>query len=238
MLGSARSINAISENEWALLKKCDTLAINNWVYHPFFVPTFYFIEVKHYDYKIVQRRLAEKWREYCKCKFMFLKNKTVKFSDNSFHRVDALVPPSAEIYDVEIKARDTQRKGPIDANYKPSKSFVLTKSYDASVTMLLELGWRMGYNVIVLYGMDFYHSYYFWSDGSQKYGTVHHLTNKAHEGKSPDAKYATYKIQNFIVDFSERWMRAQGKLMFVGSTDTTLYPKIPHVNLSRLEGVP
>ena len=59
-LGSGRSINFIAPEGWEKIKGCDIWTVNNWIYHPFIVPDFYHIEVKHYNYKLMQRRIREK----------------------------------------------------------------------------------------------------------------------------------------------------------------------------------
>lgn len=228
ILGSARSINAITEGEWEKLCLCDTLALNNWVYHPFFVPNFYMIEVKSYDFSIVKRRLQEKWAEYQHCRYIFARHKSIRMPAGNRVSIRELVPPNARVFEYDCVRRNPKRVGTIDAKYKPQA--LLTKTADASVTLALELLWRMGYKTIVLYGMDFYHRYYFWWDGDPKYGEVHQHTNKEHEGADPDTPYACLVAQDFIKDFSKRWMWEQGRGLYVGGTDTTLYPDIPLID--------
>ena len=57
ILGTGSSINNISEKEWDVISKHDSWTLNNWIYHPFFVPDFYFVQVKNYDYFIVKKKL-------------------------------------------------------------------------------------------------------------------------------------------------------------------------------------
>ncbi len=230
LLGSGSSINRLTSEAWEKIGLCDTLALNNWVYHPSFVPDFYMIEVKGYDYPIVRRRLAEKWKDYRNCKYIFLKGKAVRFPDGNRCPITNVLPGDADVFEYEVQHRDRKRTSKkVDAFYT-THTTSLTKSYDSSVTVCLELVWRMGYQVVILCGFDIFDSFYFWSSGGPEYGEVHHLTNKAHEGKDPKLPHATAIVRDFIVDFSNRWMWEQGRKMYVGHTDTALYPDVPLID--------
>lgn len=230
LLGSGSSIKRITPAQWKIIRDCDTLALNNWVYHPTFVPDFYMIECKHYDFQIVQRRLAQKREQYKDCRFIFPVKKKVRLKNRPPVWLREVVPWDASIFEYHAVLRDPKRRSKaVNANYKPHPR-MLTKSYDASLTLALELLWVMGYKTIVLCGVDLKDSYYFWSGGEPEYGEVHHLTNKAHEGKDPHQPHATIIVKDFITDFSKRWMWNQGRKMYVGNPDTALYPEIPLID--------
>lgn len=229
ILGSGSSINTITTKEWKVLRRrCDTWALNNWVYHPFFVPTFYMIEVKWYGFEIMKRRLKEKQEQYQNVCFVFQHNKSIKMRDHTSRRMREVVFPNASVYEYSIKSRDPRRTHPVKtADYK-FDTYNITKSYQSTLTCLLEMVWRLGYKVIVLFGVDLRNSWYFWSSGDPKYGEVHHYTNKEHMEKDPREPHATAVIADFIVDFARRMERA-GHNMFVGKDSTLLYPAIPLV---------
>ena len=229
ILGSGASINDITTREWARITSCDSWAINNWVYHPTFVPTFYSIEIKWYGYDILKRRLREKRKAYAKVNFIFQKNKQIKMPDKSRRYMRDVVWPTANVYEFDVVSRDPKRQSQsVNANYA-FDAHALTKSYQCSLTHLLELVVRTGYDRVVLYGIDLSNSFYFWSDGDVKYGEVHHLTNKAHEGKDPNLPHNTSMITNFIIDMSHQ-MKYNIQQMFVGSTASVLHPRISLVN--------
>jgi len=227
ILGSGPSINDIDTNEWAHLKyACDSWAINNWVYHPTFIPNFYMIETKWYGYDILVRRFIEKQTSYSDVKFLFQRNKQIKMRDGSLRYIRNVVWRDAERFEFDVVSRDSKRTSRItDANYSYHPN-ALTKSYDCSMTHLLELVDRVGYKRIVLYGVDLSNSFYFWSDGDPKYGEVHHLTNKAHENKPPTDPHNTALIYDFIVDFRRR-LNYNGCELLVGSKRSALYPDLP-----------
>lgn len=234
LLGSGSSINRITPEVWEKIRLCDTLALNNWVYHPFFVPDFYMIEVKGYDYPIVRRRLEEKQEHYQNCNFIFPAKKMVRQKELPPIPLESVVPWDSKRFVYRAALRNAKRKGSIDARYRPHP-VILTKSYDVSITIALELLWRMKYNTIVLYGVDLLDSFYFWSSGASEYGEVHHLTNKAHEGKDPTKPHATAVIKGFITDFSQRWMWGQHRQMYIGDERTLLHPEIPLIDWSTHE---
>lgn len=227
ILGSGSSINRVTDAEWDRLRKCDTWALNNWVYHPFFVPDFYMIEVKRYDYEIMQDRLREKQESYQNVRFIFPHRKFVRLGNGHMVPLQHVVPWNARTFYYLAKPRDCKRRHPVKTAQYDLEKHCLTKSYSASITVLLELLYRLDYSVIVLYGIDLFNSYYFWSDGDPKYGKVHHLTNKAHENKDPNEPHGTIVVKDFITDFSRMWMWNQGKAMYVGHRDTELYPEVP-----------
>lgn len=231
LLGSGSSINNITPQEWVSIQQCDIWTLNNWVYHPFVVPDFYLVETKHYGYDILKRRFIEKCTAYEHCHFLFAYGKVIHFPDNRTAFLRDVVPDDFKRYEYSQVARDQRRRSKlINADYDPRPT-CLTKSYDATLTLLLELLWKMNYRKLILYGVDLHNSLYFWSSGDLIYGEVHHLTNKAHEGKDPQAPHNTIIVKDFIVDFARHWMWRQNRAMYVGHKDTALHPEIPYIDV-------
>ncbi|MFX0140288.1 MAG: hypothetical protein ACFFDN_41995 [Candidatus Hodarchaeota archaeon] len=234
-LGSGQSINNITSSQWEKIKQFDIWTVNNWIYHPDIVPDFYHIECKHYNYFILKERFKQKWKYYRGTKFIFPKDKLIRMPDKSRHKLYEIVPPYALKFCYLMRYRDRKRTSVIfDANYGRDPN-LLTKSFDMSVTLVIELIYRMSYNKIIIFGMDLKDSFYFWSSGDEKYGKVHHLTNKAHENKDPKLPHGTHRIVEFIDDFNKRWMIPYKKQIFVGYKDTLLYPKIDYIDVETLK---
>jgi hypothetical protein len=229
-LGSGKSINDINTDEWEKFKKYDTWAINNWIYHPFFVPKFYHIEAKYYDYSLLKQRLKEKKEQYKNTNFIF-KESNIKIN-NKKEVLWKIADNFSNIYIYSRKRRKgISRDNKVwNSNYSIEKKYI-TNSYDVSLSGILEMIYRIGYKTIIMYGVDLYNSYYFWSSGDQKYGKVHHLTNKAHENKNPEEPHNTWKIHEYIKDFNERWMIPNKRKMFVGNKKTMLFPEIPFIDI-------
>lgn len=230
-LGSGRSINTITPGQWSWLVGQDIWTVNNWVYHPFIVPHFYHIEVKSYNYLLIQQRLHEKRTEYENVNFIFPKDKTLKLDDNSRRWLHNVAFEGAKKFHYPMLGRDPKRSHQVfTARYSPDKH-CMTKSYDMSLTAVFELIFHMGYETVILFGVDLHNSYYFWTGGDPKYGQVHHQTNKAHENKDPEDNHATYRLREFLRDFNYRWMKPQGREIFVGHKDTALYPILGYMEV-------
>jgi hypothetical protein len=235
-LGSGSSINEITPEQWDVLKRFDLWTVNNWVYHPAIVPHFYHIEVKHYNYKLIQKRLKEKRYLYRDVNFIFPKDKTIRLlSRKGNHYIRDVAKGFKNIFEYRGLVRNPKRThNPFNANYIPDP-VRLTKSYDMSLTAVFELMWKMNYERIVTFGIDLRDSYYFWTGGDTKYGKVHHQTNKAHENKPPAQPHATFLVKDFLIDFNRRWFRRHKKEgIFVGHISTALYPEIPWKKVEEL----
>jgi len=226
ILGSGSSINGITEKQWKVISRYDTFAINNWVYHPFFVPKYYMIETKWYAYEIMKRRFQEKSKQYKSTVFMFPQGKHIRMKDGRSLPLKQVIPNGHINYEVPLQKRGN-RESPdkYNAEYKFS-SFAIHKSYDMSMTSLIEIIYRLGYTNLILFGVDLYNSLYFWSSGDAKYGEVHHLWNKQHENRQPQAPHNTSRITQFIIDFNNRYFIPSNGEIFVGTKNTSLYPSL------------
>jgi len=232
ILGSGSSVNDLIREEWNAIRECDTLGINNWFYHPKFIPKMLSLELKTYDFQISKDRIAEKWE---------LGWKNVKYllnSDRAHYVAEAIGhPKEAQIYSYEYRKYGEHPKiNPnvkIDANFDPSGP--LMKCFDVSLSTLIHLMYKMGYEYIVLYGVDITDSKYFWSSGDKKYGKTHCLTNKDHEGKKPNLPHNTSHIVDFVIDFNKKHMKPQGREILVGYKKTPLYPLLNYVDLVKKE---
>lgn len=224
-LGSGSSINRVTPEQWKRLLCFDKWTVNNWVYHPFIVPDFYHVEVKYYNYRLIQRRLFDKQDAYRDTHFIFQNGKTIKV-DGQRLPLHEVAFEGADKYRYYVQSRDPHRTHKkFNADYAPDK--IITKSYDMSLTSVFEMMWRVGYKEVILCGVDLNNSLYFWTGGDPIYGEVHHQTNKAHENRPPESPHATHRITDFIVDFNRRWMKPHGRNMYVINEDSALYPEIP-----------
>ncbi|HRR48552.1 MAG TPA: hypothetical protein P5293_01040 [Bacteroidales bacterium] len=235
ILGTAKSVNNISQTEWDEINKCDNLGINNWFYHPTFIPKMCSLELKSYDWQISKDRIAEKWDKGWKnVKWIISEKKHEYISGAIGHENEAQI----YLYDFEI--RDQKLHPKFVKNHKYNADFnpdvgPLVKSYDASLTTLVHLMYRLGYKYIILYGVDWTHSYYFWSSGDEIYGKTHCKTNKDHEGKDPKLPHNTEHVIDYIIDFNERHMKPQGREILVGYKETRLYPHLNYIDVVNKE---
>jgi hypothetical protein len=216
ILGTGSSINLITDTQWEQLKKFDLWAVNNWIYHPFIVPNFYHIEVKE-DRKIMKERLEEKWNDYKNVIYIVPRNQEVVL--NAIGHLD-----EAKIYYYEYIKRNNCA---VDANY-PMIDRRYTRSFNASISVVLEMVYRFGYKNIILAGIDLYNSKYFWTDGDPNiYGRVHIQFNKdGKEGKTMNDPHQISHITEFIIDFNSRHCLPNGKEIYIINSSTVLYPSL------------
>lgn len=232
ILGSGSSVNDLTKEEWDAIQSYDTLGINNWFYHPTFIPKMLSLELKTYDFQISKDRIAEKWNKGWK------NVKYILNSDRAHYVAQAIGHFSeAQIYSYEYKRYgEHPRVNPnvhIDANFDPNGP--LRKCFDVSLSTLIHFMYKLGYEYVVLYGVDITNSFYFWSSGDKCYGKTHCKSNKDHEGKKPTEPHNTSHITNFVIDFNNRHMKPQGREILVGYKKTALYPALKYVDLVNKE---
>ncbi|MHA2023947.1 MAG: hypothetical protein ACTSWQ_09835 [Candidatus Thorarchaeota archaeon] len=232
-LGSGSSINDITDKQWAKLREFDLWTVNNWVYHPTVVPRFYHLELKSYGFPIVSRRFEEKKDKYKDVKFIVPEGKSLTLTNGAKVRTLDAIPSCCEVFTYSWVNNKTREKKNINASYQ-MRDDVVTRSYGVSITSVLELMYKFGYERIVLYGVDLNNSLYFWTGGDPKYGKVHHQTNKAHENRSPKSPHSTSRIVTFITDFNSRWMVPKGGSIYVGTKKSMLYSDLNYISIGDL----
>ena len=230
LLGSGKSINNILDEEWSCIKKnSDIWAMNNWIYHPYIVPNFYHLEIKSYDFPIIEEHMNKKREIYKDVKFIVPKREVKRVrEDGTKYRIaieESLGNHSFIFKYSKVRIRGKPRQCG-DANYKIEN--MITKSYCASISVIMELLYKFEYKKIYLYGIDMNNSLYFWTGGDPIYGKVHHQTNKSHEDKDPNLPHSASHMKSFLVDFNKRWMKPFGRNIYVGHKDTLLWPEIEY----------
>lgn len=217
LFGSGSSIGSLTPADWDALKRYDTWTLNDFVYHNFIFPRFYFLQPKWYDFRLLKSEFEKKKKYYKETIFLYHRDKQIDVEGQVRYPQEVVGEENIKIGFVLRKRR------PLDANYEFDED-ALTCTHNASISFCIETIFRLEYESLVLYGVDLHDSKYFWSD-PKKYPNVHHRTNKEHE---PDEPHRTYRIKDFIFDFNARRFRGQ---MFVGHKDTALYPELNYLDL-------
>ena len=192
------------------------------------------VETKHYAFHLLKRRLTEKVNKYAETTFLIPKGKIIRMKDGTDMPLIDVIPNQLRPVELPIRARGLRKD---HALFKAEYIFspvTLHKSYDMSMTALIELICRMGYTKIITYGIDLFNSLYFWGDGDAKYGETHHKWNKEHEGRNPYDVHNTFRIREFFFDFNLLHMVPKSRQIYVGHKDTALFPGILYINLKQL----
>lgn len=233
LIGSGSSINEITEKQWDIINSYDNMGVNNMFYHPFFIPKSLHLELKSYDWVIAKDRLEEKWELGWKnVNYIFPTERATYIADAIGHKNQSKI----FVYKYAKRGKHPKvDKGhtTIDANFNPNT--VIYKSYDSSVSSIIQILYLMGYENIILWGIDMSNSKYFWTDMAPEVrGLVHDMWNKQREGKSKDLPHNASHLKNYIIDFNNRHMIPKKREIFVGHTTTALYPELKYFKIEDL----
>jgi hypothetical protein len=224
LIGSGSSLNDLTPAQWKFIAKHDNFGINNIFYHPTFVPKYLTMEIKHYDFEPSRIHIERKWEKGWKDVHYILASDRAEYTSKVIGHQN-----EAKIYTYDyIKRGEHPKKNPnvkINADYDPNTR--IYKSYDASISAVIQMLYLMNYEKIILFGIDMIDSFYFWSHLDPKiYGPFHDMTNKAREGKDPKLPHNASHLKDFVIDFNEKHMRPKGREICIVSTKTALYPAL------------
>jgi len=214
-LGCGSSINDITDEQWAIIDKCDTWTSNNFLYH-WFIPDFYHVELKserHKWIKLWKQRKLLKLSSYDKVKF-------IVWQDHCDHILPAIGKhPMIFGYPRLTLKRNTEFKHVDD---------MATHSQIASLTLVLDLMYKMKYKKVILFGVDMKHSKYFWTD-TDEFGETHCNTNANLPHNKPHTTAS--KTVDFIMEISKRWFN---NTLYIGSKKSLLYDKkLPYMDITK-----
>jgi hypothetical protein len=221
LLCTGASLNDINDKTWKWILEQDTLAVNNFVYHPWVVPKWNHLEIKSYDFPYEQKYLEVKWNDGWKnVGYIFPTERADYISSCIGHNEEA------KLFTYNFHRRGQHPKvNPnvvVDANFNPNDGKIY-KSYDTSMSSIFQILYLMNYNRIIIYGMDMTTSAYFWTTMDID---VHDRWNKAREGKTVDKPHNAGHLKNYVIDFNERHMKPKGREILVGHKTTALYPSL------------
>lgn len=229
-LCSGSSINNITESQWNKISKVDTWTLNNWVYHSF-IPKFYHIEGKNPYKKILKERLDLKKDEFNNTNFIVNSNRygnlEIVENQKNIYLYDTIIKPEASF---------VKHNPIIHLKYEPSinPNILIMYNLSSSAAVMLDLLWKFRYKKVIIFGMDMYNSKYFWT-GKPEYGETHcQFNHDKVKTKTQNDPHKTYKIKDYIIWFCKEWMSKIDCEVFVGYTDTLLYPDLEYFNVEKL----
>lgn len=242
ILGSGSSVNDYGKEEWKHINKHDSIGFNFWFYHPF-VPTYYVFEpaIDEEDAEKFVKNLNYRKEDYMNVPFIM---KDVMSHDPKYY----LEHLPSEVLENLYLSFDYPIAG--DTNEEFSKSLDLTidsgafNNYSleellrkrASISYLVLLGMAMGYQKIILCGVDLNNSNYFFEGegySSKEYFDYPYsnLTNKVH--LTVDKEINKVTIDYVIKELDERVLKPRGTNLYIGSKKSLLYPSLPYYNFDR-----
>ena len=173
VLGSGPSINRISAERWRWIVAHDTVGFNWWLYHPF-VPKFYFFEVMEKEvspeafeaYLALACRRAADYASTIKIAMEFhaLGTQTLDYLPIAFRKnlfaAQKVEAPARNEEELAQALRYLQGRGA----FQVTGRFSSLLKYAASLTTMLVFALKLGYERVVLCGIDLKRPDYFFQD--------------------------------------------------------------------------
>ncbi len=244
ILGSGSSINELTEREWNQINENDSIGLNFWLTHDF-VPTFYVYELSKYesDRETFYQLLDYKEDDYSDVPFI------MKDTARTFPHCDPTRIPDTLL-------NNTYLCKSIRIPWKNMDYEVFTRSLHwfnkreyfsqggriscglqkrASISFLIFLAMNMGYDKIVLCGVDMNDSKYFYEEERDKYerkgvplrdmSDPDREESQVHRTNDP----AIYRpiFENVLYKLNDKLLCPNGVELYTSSTSSAIHPKIP-----------
>ena len=243
ILGSGRSINNITPKRWEVIRASDTIALNNWLVHPF-IPKFYCFESVprtsrsepglEAGYDFLLKNIRKRAADY---------RATIKIISNLKRYAGPQIAQELPVEWMEnlyfaatpaVVAR-TQREFIAMVRYyqacglftRASRIKALFK-YSSVLSTCLSLAIRLGYRRIVLCGVDLWSCDYFYHDLNY-YPETASVSVRPREEKHDTvvAKPWLVPVDEMLIVIRDEVLGPLGIELFVESTGSLLYPGIP-----------
>jgi hypothetical protein len=232
ILGGGASINNISKDELAFIRKSDSFGFNNWIIHDF-VPNIYMFEEDRLQMNILYKNMRKRSQDYLKVPILYKTLKPMlpdfkefphKLISNLYISTPFEIPGKTN-KDVRTSIRH------IASIFYLLKKFNIHFQTRASISDIIIYGALGGYENVILCGIDLNTSKYFWEHNLSYYsgknvivpfsgqtGTIHSIIDKNVNPISIDD--VIYAINDFI-------LKPHGINLYVAFNSSLLYPKIP-----------
>lgn len=231
ILGSGSSVNDLSAEVWNEIKKNDSLGLNFWLVHEH-VPDFYMFEApRDADRrKVFSTLLNEKSESYAykNCKFFVKDIHHGNFSSEIIPKAvkgNVFTFPQYSLIGRVLGSMESSFTKYFRLRIIGHDSVLLSNR--ATLFAALFFSWKMWYKNIVLVGIDLNNTSYFYESekyrnsltpGSGQTGSVH---------KTVDPCYGNVTLDQLVYMINERLLMPSGTSLFVASSKSLLYPKIP-----------
>jgi hypothetical protein len=242
VLASGNSINEISDAEWKVINKNDSIGLNRWPVHDF-VPTYYAFELPDPEYEEMQQTFLD-LLEYRKDAYSDTPTiiKDLSRTPDLFRSLDVESRVAGDL----LLSRDSAFLR-VSAGQEPQRrllqwlhshgcfssdsSFELLYRVRASISYLIHFALIMGYERIVLCGVDMVNSeYFFMKEGYRDSEAPIPETNivkanKSHPTNDPDRGRITLEDLIYIMD--ETILKPEGVELYVENPISELHPRVP-----------
>jgi len=237
ILGSGSSINNISENQWNIIENNDSVGLNKWFIHNH-IPNYYVMEFPENEWKqtyyAILRLKADQYRDVP----ILIKNISTQSSvldlseipktihDNIYLTNGIPLPWDGKtIESFENTLRYLDQNG----YFNESEYVKINFQRRGSISYLILLAVQLGYDEIVLCGVDMLHSDYFFQNSD--YGDFAVSLPNIQSGsthKTYDSKHGKLTLDKVIYAINRVVLEPRGIDLYVGSKPTALYPNLDY----------
>jgi len=240
ILGSGNAIRDVTPEEWSVIGNYDSLALSYFIFHDF-IPTYIHVEVPKNSYlrKKTETLIQSKREQY--------KNviRLVSLRDKK-HGMSPFILPKLFIDDQLVSYFEYPRlvTCPKDRAFRKS-DFEGRFMYRGGLNLCLYIGLRLKYNRIILLGCEMNNNIYFYENMAiarwvveanerfvplVKWDSAENRAKQKYEGM-----YETkgkHPFDKTIYAFNEFVLRPNGVELFVARRESSLYPRIPYIEVS------
>lgn len=237
ILGSGPSINNISKKQWSVIRENDSLGFNYWAVHNF-VPSFYMFQPGNdsnsYDLgRVLSDRktdyaqvpviirgngMADGTLDYTDERFGFLKSLEVFYLKEYFIHPNCAIKPDQMFSYAEALGM---------LKYGSVTDFI--PKWKTTLGLLLSLSYEMGYEKVVLCGMDMKDSSHFWDSPEYEERQEHYKLPKPGMANIPtftDKRVSPYTMIDYVSEFNDWAGRRANFQLFIANDQTLLHPHL------------
>ncbi|QZA89081.1 hypothetical protein K0C01_02690 [Salinarchaeum sp. IM2453] len=240
VLGTGSSVTRYSDAQWSTIADNDSVGVNYWATHDF-VPDFYTFELpRNKDYRDALYHIFQARAPEYKGTPFLLKDIPTLSGEIELSRLPQAIK-SYLYFSVETGIpRNSENLTSLARGYEiidnlgyfSQKSINVIPYNCASIIYLILLGLRMGYQGIVLCGVDLSNPEHFYTEKSR------HYLDRGIPVKKPEVKRKQHKTANksekeitvpeVISVLQQTVLRKYNCSLYIGAKESALYPQLPY----------
>jgi hypothetical protein len=238
VLGSASSINDISDERWSIIGRHDSVGINFWPAHPFVPRFFHFEDISYDDQPVMhdafQLLLERRSEDYANTVKIVTDVNPIRQRQTIFELPEGMRKNLYIGFSMPVVARN-EREFRAGIEYMRSIGAFASQArvawlfkYGGSVIAMMTLAVLMGYKRIVLCGVDLNRQDYFYQDPARypDYADWEFVSRKAMHQTARRLPWLV-PAQSAVYIFKELILDPKGIELLVENRVSTLYPRVP-----------
>ncbi len=230
ILGSGSSVLELGPADFEKLSEIDTVGLNHWCYHSF-VPDYYYFEGfgSGQEHALWFDNIYSKEYEST----FFIGNTHSIFNNyGNLYRFQNVIPRKVRDNITYITSYPLIVENSQQLNSKHKELFTKIESFGGnfysvkgSVSVLLQVGYLLGYDNILLVGVDLNDKGYFWKNWDIK---THRQKNEGDgSGRHKTASNSDYiGIQDYVFFIDSKVLKSEGINLRLATEKSLLYPEI------------